>query len=511
VDPFSNIHATTPHLNLCPINRGLYMDLSKVNFKEQFCLSHDSKFPISGWQKKKINDKYLHHDKSIPVLSIFDSVNREIGWLIGYAIDVEYNLIDDKLSIPFDVDQRTDNLKIEKLISELAGRFVAFFILSNFERVYTDPGGQLSVVYNKSNGLIGSSPIIVGGDVDEKSEVFQTIDIPNQDNFYPFGLTALKRVYRILPNHYLDMKNLTCKRFWPINSQLDVVIETNEINRKISEHIKGNISAVVKKHNPTMALTAGMDSRMLLAASIEFADFINFYTVKIPDRSARLDCKVAIKLAKKKQLRHEVIKFKKPNKGDLLNWQIRVGYSMAGRTWLLATTLGALKEEKVDLPGLCGEVGRSYYWRSSDLTSNDINPETLLRRMHLPMSRVLLDEAEKWLKNIPLYKNHEILDFLYIEQRLGCWAGPSSYGHINRKPIVPMSDRKIFKLMLKLPPEYRFQQRMAKDIIKILSPDLHDIPFNKDTKLNVVIDKIKNKIKWMTKINMHRLKRKISR
>ena len=65
-----------------------------------------------------------------------------------------------------------------------------------------------------------------------------------------------------------------------------------------------------------------------------------------------------------------------------------------------------------------------------------------------------------------------------IEQRLGCWGGPSYYGHINQIRLAPLADRNIFELMLALQKEYRYAGYMPRDVIGSLWPELLTLPFN---------------------------------
>jgi hypothetical protein len=79
----------------------------------------------------------------------------------------------------------------------------------------------------------------------------------------------------------------------------------------------------------------------------------------------------------------------------------------------------------------------------------------------------------------------DVLDLLYVEQQLGCWAGPQQYGgQAPVKSAPPFCDRRLFDLMLSLPCEYRFAQRLAPDLIAKLWPELLMIPFNQDIGLH---------------------------
>ncbi|MDJ0688503.1 MAG: hypothetical protein QNJ41_08330 [Xenococcaceae cyanobacterium MO_188.B32] len=131
--------------------------------------------------------------------------------------------------------------------------------------------------------------------------------------------------------------------------------------------------------------------------------------------------------------------------------------------------------------------------KKSDLTSDAISTEEIVARLGFPAHPKLVEAAGCWISQLPLANPLDILDFLYIEQRLECWAGPNHYGHTNNIRIVPLSDREIFSLMLQLPADYRFRQQLATDLIKQLWPELLSIPFNKDTRIREAAKWVKNK------------------
>lgn len=193
------------------------------------------------------------------------------------------------------------------------------------------------------------------------------------------------------------------------------------------------------------------------------------------------------------------MEWQKATAEQLEAWQIRGGYTGAGRTWQAVSTLLQLDPKRVFMPGLCGEVGSAIYWKNSDLSSEGISTEEIVARLGVPDHPVINEAADRWMNNLPLANPLDILDFLYIEQRLGCWAGPNHYGHINNVRIVPLSDREIFTLMLELPAEYRFRQLLAIDLVQQFSRELSRIPFNEDIGIRVIVRRARRKCRALVK------------
>ena len=91
----------------------------------------------------------------------------------------------------------------------------------------------------------------------------------------------------------------------------------------------------------------------------------------------------------------------------------------------------------------------------------------------------MIHAASNWLDQLPTSDLLEKLDLFYIEQRLGCWAGPARYGPLyDRFLMYPFNSRRPYELMLSLPQDYRREERMPVDLIKLRWPELLEFPFN---------------------------------
>jgi hypothetical protein len=128
---------------------------------------------------------------------------------------------------------------------------------------------------------------------------------------------------------------------------------------------------------------------------------------------------------------------------------------------------------------MCGEVGRAFYWRKEDLDGGQVSASSVVERLRLPAHPRLCLEAERWLGSLPVTEAPQVLDLLYIEQRLGCWAAPKAYGQPG-SGRAPLNDNQLFEWMLTLPYDYRFQQKLAPAVIERLWPDLLAFPFNQE-------------------------------
>jgi hypothetical protein len=162
-----------------------------------------------------------------------------------------------------------------------------------------------------------------------------------------------------------------------------------------------------------------------------------------------------------------------------------------------------LHADHVILPGVGTEVHKAHYYRAGDKLQ-DITSATLLRRLKLPPHATLLSAGDRWLKGLQdLTDVSQLLGVAHIEQRLGCWGMPQTYGQVAFvNHFFPSVHRSTFTHMLSLPAEYRKSQTLPQDMMRELWPDLLDMPFNEYVG-------IKN---WLQKaINIRRLPAKLMR
>jgi len=446
----------------------------------QFLLCQTENYIPENWNIRRSGSWCLGFHPDLPVIEILASDSSSIGWLLGYAVDSNGLLLKKNLQMSVSPQDSSAASQLESSLYDFGGRFAAIFLTANISRVYLDAIGSLSMVFCARQQIAASSTALIpySEDCGDNYELINSLDIPRKDNWYPFGSTPRHSVERLLPNHFLDLNNWQSTRHW----LTEEITPTQDIDNSIYEMgslIKKNIAAFAENSPVYMALTAGRDSRMLLACAREYLQNIEFFTIRTPGKGGKLDCEVASAIAKRHRLNHRIIEIQQVTETELNEWLYRVGNCVAGNSWKNVRTLKQLDSSRGLLLGLGGEVGRSLYWRVSDTESTDISPKELLRRIDVPGTLYLKEQSNKWLSNLPIKNTLTVLDIVFIEQRLGCWSGPQQYGNVNNAfRISPFSHRKIMEIMLSLPSEYKRYQMLANDLIKSFYPELLRFPFN---------------------------------
>ncbi len=361
------------------------------------------------------------------------------------------------------------------------GRFAVAVLDAPHPRFYLDPCGSLSAVYCAHQRIVASTPNLIPYDEHSRDrvELACAIGIPYTEGMYPFTLTPRHGVDRILPNHYLDLRDWRTKRHWPKGP----LVETHAVEEAVAEIatiVKRQIAAVVAATPTYLPLTAGLDSRMLLACARGVADRLELFTRAIGDRNAAIDCDTARRIAKRFGLKHFLLPMVPSTHADLEEWMFRIAYSTSElRGWQCATMYKRLPGGHAVLGGQAGEAARGYYWRADDTGATAISPERLVEICACPIEAETLAVARAWLETVPAADALQTLDLFFVEQDMGGWAGIVPYAECDPGfPIFPLCHRRVVERMLTLPAPYRRAGRMARDVIAREWPELLEWPIN---------------------------------
>ena len=448
----------------------------------QFVLSAAVGRAPQEWVTNQVGDWYLARHPALPVIRLLSVHARPLGWILGYPISEAGTLLTDGEAVPVPAQALKSADALEAFIYAFGGRF-AVVLLDPRPRFYLDPCGSLSAVYCTHQRMVASTPNLIPYDerTRDRVELAQAIGIPHSNGMYPLGLTPRYGVERVLPNHFLDLSDWRTVRHWP-TQPLAPIASVEEAVAEIATLTKRNIAAVVAATPTYLPLTAGWDSRMLLACGKQWAHRLELFTTEIGDKGAAIDCDTARRIAKRFGLRHRVLPREDAREEDLEEWMFRIGYSTGEyRGFQSATTYKRLPGGHAVLEGNIGELGRRHVWwgRANNTETNLIALERLLKLCKCPPYEEPLARTRAWLQSVPTTDALQVLDLGYIEQRLGCWAGVFPYAECDPGfAIFPLCHREIVERMLRLPTSYRRAGHLPRDIIAREWPALLEWPIN---------------------------------
>jgi hypothetical protein len=431
----------------------------------------------------------------LPVVDLRDGEGAQLGWCLGYPV-LDGVLGGAEIVVDTVGTQRVERTAVDALYERLAGRFLLVLLTADEPTVLMDAYGSLAAVFSAEEQVVASTPTLIGAQWE--TDLIQLTGFPHRATWLPFGLTLQRGVRRILADHALDLRAWRTERQW-LPMPPSGAASGADLAAVVYRGIRSAIGAVAAAHPLTLSLTAGRDSRVLLACARDFLDRASLFTL-VPDGADTVDGHLAGRLASRFGHTHEFLPVVAADPRGSAGWLASTGHAVGGELWQAHQSLRRLDPTRVLLPGTAGEVGRAHTYRPGDPTEAAVRPETLLRRLRLPGHAVYLEHAEAWLAGLPDLPYETTLELGYIEQRLSCWAGPGHYGNqASRFELAPFASRPLFRAMLASPLEYRLREQLATDICRIAWPELLDLPFNRFTGLRGTARAAVSNVKRMVK------------
>ncbi len=457
-------------------------------FHGQFFVTDVSLNSKLSWKKHKIGKYYVYAHENLHVIRILDTERKIIGCFIGLLIQVEGDprIVTEDITLNYSKNKLSHTV-IEDFVYSFGGRFIAIVVFNDMHRIYLDAMGSLGLVYSTEHTVAASTTSLLNLvkklAFDKRADSSKPPKL-SVNQYYPAGETSDKNIKRCIPNHYLDLKTFQSRRHYP-NSSLERVND-DRIPQKIStiaDYIEASIMALVNDGHVYCTLTAGKESRSILACTRTAKDKIKYFTFNYGDLKSKHDIVISRKLAKICQLDHAVFKVGQLNPAQYDDYLYRIGYDgFHGKsTDFYNVCINNMDMRSSLIVGFGGPdelqyFGNEIFYEHNRLTINKF----LLERITVPDTVNVTDALHDWYTEIDYFDIYTIFDLLYLENRFGCWASAHMYGFAPFKYVlVPFNHRKIVDITLKLPVKFRFGDKaITKNICRYKWDIASSVPYH---------------------------------
>ena len=318
----------------------------------------------------------------------------------------------------------------------------------------------------------------------EPENIYSRIQSTNK---IPIGnSTRFKNVKHLLPNHYISLTREKVVRFFPTKEKPLNTSSLDEASEKGAHLLRNIAKGFGAKYELALPLTAGYDSRMLLAA-FKQENFRPFIYRHPGMKSDHYDIVTGGKVAQCVDKSLEVISYERklPDNSkklvEPLSDDIR-------KEKLSSLINGNLKHfpTKVILNGNIGEIGRSYY-----PALEKVDVEFMSLCLGYRNQEFVNNQIREWLKKLDVdaLGTDNIMDLFYWEFRMGTW-GAKAMTESNRftKVLSPLNCHRLLTTMLSVEKKYRkpYRNVMFRSMIDKLDPRLNQVPFNPNRKTDVI-------------------------
>ena len=263
-------------------------DYKKLLYRKQFLLTAHDIDGLYSWNKYEVcrGEKKLYVHPELECIVIKDDFRQVI--FVGYIFDwqnPEYG--NEKI-----LERILENESFDELLRatfEYSGRFAIIYEDDYICSMFHDAGSQREVYYHigeKGVSCASQLPImkkflgVEETDNEEALALYRSEDFIKSKKQWVGEETIYKGVRSLRANFYLDICNGKSVRYWPTEPLEKKSLEW--VSEKGARMLRGFMMAAHMRRNIMIPVTAGWDSRMLLAASKDISDEIKYFIIKFP-------------------------------------------------------------------------------------------------------------------------------------------------------------------------------------------------------------------------------------
>ena len=444
-------------------------------YRRQYVLGPEPWQPTRFWQQQTLTDGLvLSFHQELNVEQVTDGKCSIV--LLGYLLDPFNPGLNDREILTNLVRGRTFSALLKGL-NVCGGRWIVLWIDGMDIRLVHDPLGTREVYYARCSqrSWCASQPHILAKLLglphrcDKAMTEFMESEIfRDSEKTWAGSRTSYEGIDHLLPNHYLDVTDGTVWRYWPRTPRQSVA--RKRIVPQACRIIQGMIEAASRRFDLALAVSAGWDSRVLLAASRAVSDRIAYFIQQFGDMTdEHRDIQTPRRLMKNLNRPFAVLPvghtvdptFERPFEASLAMYHSeekkRLHYNfftqMSGKVFvngMIACRSSFLSQ------GIAGQRPMVQEFISKSV-ANPVSARTSKR--YVDVEAWLTDELRNWYQDVVRIveiTGYDAIDLLYWEQRQGNWGAMYCSGNdIAGEILLPYNCRLLQELVLSVDEKYR--------------------------------------------------------
>jgi hypothetical protein len=411
--------------------------------------------------------------------------------LIGHLIDPAVPDATDADLVDSIVAGYTGPMSVAERLHVLSGRFVLLIDTPDDSYVFHDACGLRPVYFGRTRAGLGisSDPAVQGyfgliepvprpgfwGSAYQKNEA---------EWWIPSGISLVEEVDQLPPNHYLQCSTSESVRYYP-HAQIGVAGSSQDVVTTVAAMLRGSVDAAARRWRLALPLTAGVDSRTVLASARGLTD-TPVYTLQLGNGAAPSpDVAVAAELCRRIGAPHQVLRGSDSPSADFeqayVQSTVNPHFDRRGRSiWSTRASF----PDSVILNGNGLEVARCFYYPSGSHRPITTPRQILDLVIGWRQVAFIAERVQAWYastRTVAEKTSFDILDLFYWEHRMGGWAAQNFVeSGIAHEIFAPFNNRALLELLLTVPvaercaPDYRLFRRLWQE----MWPELLAAPVN---------------------------------
>ena len=443
---------------------------------------------FAHWQPVSLGEFTLHSNLETTVVQKDETKLV----LLGYAIHIEHTDWNEQQILAHCPE---DQAELEEYIKDLAGNFLILSHHPNSFLAYADAAAVLKLYYLKDdNGILAAASdpkvLLAHFDVtllkDEKALEYFNSEAFAKHPVYLGDKTRFENIKQLLPNHFMNFRSGEALRYFP--TEPFSLKDVDEVALELKSILKRIVKAYKLRFSLKIGLTAGWDSRMVLAATKE-VDVSTYTFQRKGMKETATDIKIARKLAQKFNIKHSLLPLfkdeRKSVQADLLDAFDLIEKQRVKR---LAAGFTQFNERDLTLVGTVSEICKNYY-DSVPITDG----RSLAQASHYPLMDYVVEHFEEKfqeLKEVSEKTGYDLRDLAHWEQDISNFAAQSTFQTMQVvNTLSPFNCRRLIELCLRVDRQFRDKQRheLYKRYMLQAWPELLSIPVNPSLKRKLIV------------------------
>jgi len=474
-------------------------------YRRQFFFAPKYIENLPSWKKVQVSKKYfltIH-----PALNHTYLKNDDIELtILGFILDPINPHFTDKDIVQDLLNKSSDFSSVIKNTYDYSGRWIIIYKDKNDIQIFNDAGGSRQIFYTfhdlgiwcaSQPHTIAKELKISKRDQPDLLEFINSKEFEEDEHCMVGDGTLYNDILHLMPNHSLSVSNQCVSRYWP--DEPIPKLSMTEATKKISKLFTGLYESANNRFELMQPVTAGVDSRALLAASKKVSKDI-FYFIQKFDKLTKLspDIKVPSKYLPSIGLDFNVVVCDEYDNDFDEYLKKNVYMIQSEKKKVLYYNFFKYYQDKLNVSGNIGGIIRHTGYNHFDSDGNAVD----LAKLFFAEDKIfVITEINKWLDTgiSELVKKNNIYmkDLFYWEHRGANWIPMfQTELDIAIDEWNPANCRNLIIASFAIPPDSnKTQERtiLYKNVCQQLWPETLSFPISPPDYFNMIF--IKNRIK----------------
>ena len=476
-----------------------FLGNSELLHAKQFIGSQDPSAPPPGgqWQRHSLSD----------LLTIFTHPALEVGYgraentdvlLLGMALDPDQPTqtnsgIATDLAKAF-ASHGLPSIASSHQLRRLGGRFALIVRKGTTAEVHPDALGSKPIYFTHRDGksTFASTPSLLyecgfAGHDQEAADEF--LSFPNSGS-WPIGILPYPGVTQVTPNSYLDI--LSGRRFRLPLIPPGRTLAVEDLVPWMTDRITRLFRAASSRSRLTLPLTAGFDSRLLLATFPQDHYPDTRWVTVVSGTTSSADRKLPARIARQLSLRYQFVTAEETPESLLQQLDRNVGGLLTDRTRQRTSGFQAAASGSLFCSGNGPEVFRHFYDPNNKISDpGSLSARDLANLAGFPDNPYAREGFASWRSDLS-DASYGILDLLYWEHRMGVWqSSVTTFREAIMEEFMPINSREIIEASLSTSLSARVDPyRLHRELIRYASPWLSTLPYNSSNRWSAIAKQV---------------------